>query len=105
MEHSEDGGSKDNGGLYEDVAQGQMVTEFNDWCFDAGRQPGDFDIVKTDFGYHIMYFCQSRPQWKDYAREDLLAQMTNDFVEETAALYPLTVSYDKILLAFVDLAA
>lgn len=105
MEHSEDSGSKDNGGLYEDVAQGQMVTEFNDWCFDAGRQPGDFDIVKTDFGYHIMYFCQSRPQWKDYAREDLLAQMTNDFVEETAALYPLNVSYDKILLAFVDLAA
>ena len=104
-EHSEDGGSKDNGGLYEDVAQGQMVTEFNDWCFDAGRQPGDFDIVKTDFGYHIMYFCQSRPQWKDYAREDLLAQMSNDFVEETAALYPLTVSYDKIMLTFVDLAA
>ena len=104
-EHSEDGGSKDNGGLYEDVSQGQMVTEFNDWCFDAGRQPGDFDIVKTDFGYHIMYFCQSRPQWKDYAREDLLAQMSNDFVEETAARYPLVVSYDKILLAFVDLAA
>lgn len=104
-EHSEDGGSKDNGGLYEDVSEGQMVPEFNDWCFDAGRQPGDFEIVKTDFGYHIMYFCQSRPQWKDYAREDLLAQMTNDFVAETADLYPLVVSYDKILLAFVDLAA
>lgn len=104
-EHSEDGGSKDNGGLYEDVSEGQMVPEFNDWCFDAGRQPGDFGIVKTDFGYHIMYFCQSRPQWKDYAREDLLAQMTNDFVAETADLYPLVVSYDKILLAFVDLAA
>lgn len=104
-EHSEDAGSKDNGGLYEDVSQGQMVTEFNDWCFDAGRQPGDFDIVKTDFGYHIMYFCESRPQWKDYAREDLLAQMSNNFVEETADLYPLAVSYDKILLAFVDLAA
>ena len=104
-EHSEDDGSKANGGLYEDVSEGQMVAEFNDWCFDAGRQPGDFDIVKTDFGYHIMYFCQSRPQWKDYAREDLLARMTNDFVAETADRYPLAVSYDKILLAFVDLAA
>ena len=104
-EHSEDDGSKANGGLYEDVSEGQMVAEFNDWCFDAGRQPGDFDIVKTDFGYHIMYFCQSRPQWKDYAREDLLARMTNDFVAETADRYPPAVSYDKILLAFVDLAA
>lgn len=104
-EHSEDEGSKENGGLYEDMSQGQMVAEFNDWCFDPDRQPGDFDIVKTDFGYHIMYFCQSRPQWPDYAREDLLAQMANTFAEETAELYPLTVSYDKILLAFVDLTA
>ena len=104
-EHSEDSGSVNNGGLYEDVSEGQMVTEFNDWCFDAGRQPGDFDIVKTDFGYHIMYFCQSRPQWTDYAREDLLAQMANDFLAETCDRYPLAVSYDKILLAYLDLAA
>ena len=35
-----------------------MVTEFNDWCFDAARQPGDNDIVKTSYGYHIMYFVE-----------------------------------------------
>lgn len=104
-EHSEDEGSKENGGLYENVTQGQMVTEFNDWCFDANRQPGDFDIVKTDFGYHIMYFCESRPQWKDYAKEDLLSQMSNEFVQEVAGLYPLTVDFEKILLGYVDLGA
>ena len=104
-EHSEDEGSKENGGLYENVTQGQMVTEFNDWCFDANRQPGDFDIVKTDFGYHIMYFCESRPQWKDYAKEDLLSQMSNEFVQEVADLYPLTVDFEKILLGYVDLGA
>ena len=52
-----------------------------------------------------MYFCQSRPQWKDYAREDLLAQMANDFLAETCDRYPLAVNYDKILLAYLDLAA
>ena len=104
-EHSEDEGSKENGGLYENVTRGQMVTEFNDWCFDANRQPGDFDIVKTDFGYHIMYFCESRPQWKDYAKEDLLSQMSNEFVQEVAGLYPLTVDFEKILLGYVDLGA
>ena len=33
-----------------------MVTEFNDWCFADGRQAGDHGIVKTTYGYHIMFF-------------------------------------------------
>ena len=37
-EYSEDPGSNTTGGLYEQVYQGQMVTEFNDWCFDPARQ-------------------------------------------------------------------
>ena len=55
MKESVDG-SKYNGGLYTEVYQGQMVAEFNDWCFDAARQPGDTGIVDTQFGSHVMYF-------------------------------------------------
>lgn len=55
-EYSEDPGSASNGGLYTDVYKGQMVAEFNDWCFDEARAVGDTDIVKTTYGYHIMYF-------------------------------------------------
>lgn len=55
-EHSEDPGSNTNGGLYENVAPGQMVTNFNDWCFDESRKAGDVGIVETENGYHLMYF-------------------------------------------------
>ena len=55
-EHTQDPGSQSTGGLYEDVYPGQMVTNFNDWCFDENRQPGDHGIVETEYGYHIMYF-------------------------------------------------
>ena len=55
-EHTTDPGSQSTGGLYEDVYPGQMVTNFNDWCFDESRQPGDHGIVETEYGYHIMYF-------------------------------------------------
>lgn len=55
-EHTTDPGSQANGGLYEDVYPGQMVTNFNNWCFDESRQPGDHGIVETEYGYHIMYF-------------------------------------------------
>lgn len=49
-------GSKYDGGLYTEVYQGQMVTEFNDWCFEASRQPGDTGVVDTQYGAHVMYF-------------------------------------------------
>ena len=47
-----------DGGLYEDVYEGRMVTAFNDWCFDASRQVGDHGLVKTQYGYHIMFYYQ-----------------------------------------------
>ena len=55
-QYSTDPGSNTNGGLYENVTEGMMVQAFNDWCFAAGRKPGDTGIVETSYGYHIMYF-------------------------------------------------
>ena len=49
-------GSKYDGGLYTEVYQGQMVAEFNDWCFDTARQSGDTGVVDTQYGSHVMYF-------------------------------------------------
>lgn len=51
-EFSDDPGSKDTGGKYEDFAQGAMVPEFNDFSFD--KPIGTLGTVKTDFGIHII---------------------------------------------------
>ena len=53
MKESADG-SKYDGGLHTEVYQGQMVAEFNDWCFDTSRQPGDTAVVDTQYGAHVM---------------------------------------------------
>ncbi|HEU5099133.1 MAG TPA: peptidylprolyl isomerase [Roseiflexaceae bacterium] len=52
---SEDPGSKDNGGVYEDITQGQFVPEFDKAMF-QDLQPGETtkEPVKTQFGYHII---------------------------------------------------
>ena len=55
-EKTTDTGSKENGGLYENVYPGQMVSNFDAWCFDAARKTGDTAIVETEYGYHVMYF-------------------------------------------------
>lgn len=52
---SEDPGSKDKGGVYEDVPQGQMVAEFDKAMF-QDLKPGETtkEPIKTQFGYHII---------------------------------------------------
>lgn len=54
--YTTDPGSATKGGLYENFAPGTMVTEFNDWSFDEKRAYGDVEIVKTSYGYHIMFY-------------------------------------------------
>lgn len=50
--YSEDGGSKDKGGVYESIYSGQMVPPFNDFAFLS--PVGAKGVVKTDFGFHYM---------------------------------------------------
>ena len=65
-------GSKYDGGLYTEVYQGQMVTEFNDWCFDAARQSGDTGVVDTQYGSHVMYFsAENMQRWQSQAASTL----------------------------------
>ena len=49
---SEDPGSKDKGGVYEDFLEGDMVKEFG--AYAATAPIGKIGIVKSEFGYHIM---------------------------------------------------
>ena len=75
-EKSGDGGSNTKGGLYTQFPKGYMVQEFNDWSFDASRQPGDTGIVYGESsgykGYHVMYFVgEDMPYWKVQVRDDL----------------------------------
>lgn len=77
-DNSADSGSNTNGGLYEKVAQGQMVSGFNDWIFDSARQSGDTGLVKNTEsytqGWHIIYYIgQDEPVWVTSARQALLA--------------------------------
>ena len=107
-QYTDDGNDADydgepDGGLYTDVYEGQMVTNFNDWCFDEARQVGDYGLVQTNYGYHVMYFVGSEPVWKTYAENDLLTETLNTMMDEIIAKYPMTVDYSAISLGYVDI--
>ena len=81
-----------DGGLYENVYPGQMVTNFNDWCFAEDRKAGDTGIVESSYGYHVMYYSgDSETNYRDYMIESELRE--NDTTEwYTALVEAMTVT-------------
>lgn len=101
--HSQDGNAA-QGGIYTEVYKGQMVQTFNDWCFDESRKPGDHGLVKTDFGYHIMYFVGAEAGWIRYSRSGAAEEKASELLDQTVESYPVEVTYEKISLGYVNLA-
>ena len=84
-EKTTDTGSKENGGLYEDVYPGEMVTAFNDWCFAEGRKVGDHGLVETEYGYHIILLESfSETSYRDFL-------ITNDMRSADLAAWEMEV--------------
>ncbi len=93
-EYSEDTGSNTNGGLYDSVAKGQMVEEFDAFCFE-GHKKGDTAIVYGESssyaGYHVMYYVGEGELYSDIiARNALMSQ------DESAWLEEITASYEPV---------
>ena len=105
-EYTADSNGSD-GGLYEDVYPGQMVTEFNDWCFDLSRQPGDTDIVQTSYGYHIMYFVEASEEtyWHETVLQSYMNDWTSEFMDGLLANFTYEVNYDNIVLSELSMVA
>lgn len=75
--YSEDPGSKDKGGLYENFGRGVMVKPFEDAAFSVPI--GEIsDVVETQYGYHILKVL-ARNNFKtfDEYRPELEKQLSN----------------------------
>ena len=87
-----DDGDGTTGGLYENVYPGQMVSSFNDWCFDESRQAGNTGIIESQYGYHVMYFVgKSDTTYRDYQIETELRNTdTQEWYDATVEAMPMT---------------
>ena len=90
-DNSTDTGSKSTGGLYENVVTGQMVNPFSVWCFDNSRKAGDTGIVKTQFGYHIIYFVGENDEkvWEYNAKQTLASEDSTSLSDKLEKDYTL----------------
>lgn len=97
QKYTEDPGSKSTGGLYQNVKPGDMVTEFNDWLFNKARKVGDTGVVKTTYGYHVMYYSgESLAVWKISAETNMKQKKLSDEYEEMKKKYPVEFDEDAM---------
>jgi peptidyl-prolyl cis-trans isomerase D len=80
--YSEDEASAKNGGDLDFFARGKMVPEFDQVVF--SMMPGQIsDLVKTQFGYHIIKLVDKKPA-KTQTLADVRQQLTDQLAFETA---------------------
>lgn len=97
--NSLDEGTRLDGGLYDHIAPGQMAPELDAWLFDEARVPGDTAVVKTDLGYHAVYFSGREDNAATTARQVLWLEKDGELVRSLREAMPMQVSYSAITLA------
>lgn len=96
--HSDDPDTAPNGGLYQNLRQGQLAEALDSWCFDSSRQDGDIGIVRSDCGYHILFYVGSTDSSYTQAETDLKTSALQEQLHLTRETYPMTVTYSAIAL-------
>ena len=100
-EYSQDPGSQHHRRPVEQVYQGQMVTEFNDWCFDPARQTGDTGIIHNEAPAttSCTSWAMTSPTGEIQVSADLVNDAVDTFYEEKTEGY--TAEQSSFGMSFV----
>jgi hypothetical protein len=105
-EHSHDDSSKAEGGLYEGLySKSNQPKEMKDWYLAEGRRSGDYTLVKSDYGYHILRVSQMEELWVYFCRSILMENAQADIINQAILAFPAKIHYENIGLATVTLVA
>lgn len=98
-ENTTDEGSRESGGLYEDVCQGYMVEQIDDWLFDPARKAGDTGIVASGFGAHVVLLesISDTPTWQHQVIDDKGAEDSKAWLEKLEDEYPVKIYKSRLL--------
>ena len=91
-EYTEDTSSADSGGLYSGITStSSYVDSFRSWAIDPARREGDVELVRSEYGWHIMYYVSTNdPVWKQTAAAALESQDYEDLAETAAQGWTVT---------------
>lgn len=95
---SQDGGSKVTGGLYQNIRPGQLIEPLDDWCFDPKRKSEDVTVLRSQVGYHIVFFCGSQSAAETAARQAVIEEKQLERWAPQSQKQELLVDYSAVKL-------
>ncbi len=99
---TDDSGSAQTGGLYEDIKNdGKYVPQFTEWAL-ASHKAGDTGIIKTDYGYHIMYFvgADEMQKWESDVRQAIASENYQTYFDGTYDDIAENVERNEMIIDF-----
>ena len=103
-ENSMDAGTRADGGLLTGVQAGQLLEPLDTWCFDPARQPGDTAVIRSELGFHIVYFRGRRTQAEAEEADAALSACIDALLEQAASYGTAEVDYSAVTLAPMTVA-
>lgn len=97
LAYSDDAASCYIGGEYFEFAatdfssgSDETMKKFTEWCFDENRKTGEYEIVESSYGYHLVYFISEGPE--EYIADVRADIMSNDYTEISDLIQAVTVT-------------
>lgn len=91
--------SASQGGLLSNTLKGKTVEAFDAWIFDESREYGDYDLIRTEYGYHIMFFVSIDEYWARLARTNYIGEKAAAMIDEAVENTQVEVNMDLIKLS------
>lgn len=95
---SQDNASRDNGGCYYGLLPGMLAEPLNEWCFSDQREAGDYVVLRSDYGVHILYFSARGETGAVAAKNALVTQGERELWCQWLEEVPLTPDYSAVAL-------
>lgn len=103
LNNSQDASTLLDGGLCGGMTMDNNVDQaFKDWYMDAARQEGDYGLIKTKDGYHVMYYVKQEAQWEYETWLSYTNALKASVEEDALEKYPMEIDYTAIALGYVD---
>ena len=75
----------EDGGSYVRISRGDMVEIIDEWLYDENRKEGDCEIIKSDSGYHLMYYVgEDIVKWQLEVKSQMSYDNVSKVYEDTS---------------------
>lgn len=85
--------------LFEERGISELENDLGSWCYADGRKPGDSSLVRSEYGYYLVYFCGTgRAKWKIDAYEKVMTERINEKYNAYSDKYKVEMNQNNIYL-------